>query len=149
MNKKELVNEILKNIGISSEDAEKKGGKKADDKKHFNLTKVETEMFFDNIIDGIKNIIMKDKIIKLAGFGTFKLRHKNARKVVNPKTKKESLIGPRVVLTFKPSKILNEEISEYSNKHGYINSMAGNKTTTTAKSDKGPTKPTPKVSPKK
>ena len=51
------------------------------------------------IIDGF----LKDHIVKINGFGTFKLRRKKSRIGRNPKNGKEYLISDRNVVTFYPS----------------------------------------------
>jgi integration host factor subunit alpha len=57
----------------------------------------------DDIINEIINSLEKEKEVKIAKFGTFSLRQKEARVGRNPKTKEEFEISARKVVLFKPS----------------------------------------------
>ncbi len=68
------------------------------------LTKLETEAivegFFSTVIDSLKN----GKGIEIRGFGTFKVKKKNARQARNPKTGEKVFVPEHYVPTFKFSK---------------------------------------------
>lgn len=48
--------------------------------------------------------------ISIQGFGTFEVKKKMERIVVNPTTKQRMLIPPKLVVGFRPSNILKEKI---------------------------------------
>ena len=48
--------------------------------------------------------------ISLTGFGTFEVKKKLERVVVNPSTKQRMLVPPKLVLTFKPSSVLKDKL---------------------------------------
>lgn len=48
-------------------------------------------------------------IVSIQGFGSFEVKKKMERILVNPVTKKRLLIPPKLVLTFKPSTLLKEK----------------------------------------
>ena len=50
-------------------------------------------------------------MVKIAGFGTFKLRHKKERIGRNPRTKEPAVISSRNVILFKVSQQLKDKIN--------------------------------------
>ncbi|MBI4838037.1 MAG: integration host factor subunit alpha [Nitrospirae bacterium] len=67
------------------------------------LSKKESMDILETLFDSMKAILSEGESIKIAGFGTFLVRKKKARKGRNPKTGAELQITPRKVITFKPS----------------------------------------------
>ncbi len=88
--RKDLSDKIYKKIGFS---------------KNFSLNVV------DNLFDSIIIKLLKFEKIKISSFGTFKVIHKKSRIGRNPKTKIETKISSRKVVTFKPSLILKEKLN--------------------------------------
>lgn len=78
------------------------------------LPKIYCTNFVDDIFAIIINGISKEKKVKISLFGTFTNRFKNSRIGRNPKTKQETLIDSRNVVTFKPSKFLIKKINKFS-----------------------------------
>ena len=66
----------------------------------------------DSFFNAMKTTLMDDKPIKIVHFGTFSLRDKNPRKGRNPRTGESILIKKRQMVSFKPSKILREQVNE-------------------------------------
>ena len=90
MIKKDLSNKINKRLGFS---------------KNFSSRIVDD--FFEILI---KEIIKFNKV-KITSFGTFKVLNKKERVGRNPKTKIETKISSRKVITFKPSKIIKKKLN--------------------------------------
>lgn len=67
------------------------------------LPKKEAVEIIEILFDSMKGILSEGESIKIAGFGTFLVRKKSARKGRNPKTGMELQISQRKVITFKPS----------------------------------------------
>ena len=67
------------------------------------LPKKEAVEIIEILFDSMKGILSEGESIKIAGFGTFLVRKKSARKGRNPKTGLELQISQRKVITFKPS----------------------------------------------
>jgi len=88
--RKSLSNKINKILGFSK-----------------NLSASLIDDFFDVLIKELT----KTKKVKISSFGTFKIRDKKARIGRNPKTKIETQIASRKVVTFKPSNLLKEKIN--------------------------------------
>lgn len=51
-----------------------------------------------------------DTQLAVQGFGTFEVKKKMERVVVNPANKQRKLIPPKLVLAFKPSAVLKEKM---------------------------------------
>ena len=83
LTKKDLVNSIYMQIGFSKQ-----------------ISGNLLEEFLDLIIQNLNS----EKKIKISKFGTFSVRKKKQRIGRNPKTKEETKISERNVVTFKPSK---------------------------------------------
>ena len=75
------------------------------------LSKSECIGIVDEIIEMITVGIIKDGSVKIPGFGTFKIRHKNQRQGRNPKTNELAIISSRNVILFKPSQQLKEKLN--------------------------------------
>ncbi len=91
MTKADLVNILSKGIG---------------------LTKIEIEAvvegFFQSVLDSLKD----GKGIEIRGFGTYKIRKKNARLARNPKTGEKVLVQEHFVPIFKFSKDFKEQVGQ-------------------------------------
>tara|TARA_A100001388_G_scaffold207717_1_gene158295 strand:- start:784 stop:1077 length:294 start_codon:yes stop_codon:yes gene_type:complete len=90
LTKKEITNSLYMQLGFSKKVCESL-----------------LEDFFDIILDEL----IKHKKVKIAQFGTFKLRYKNVRIGRNPKTMEKKIISERNVILFKPSKDLKNYIN--------------------------------------
>jgi len=59
----------------------------------------------------IKESLRRGEKVKISGFGTFAVNHKRARRGRNPQTGVSITIDSRSVLSFKPSRVLKERVS--------------------------------------
>ena len=89
-NKKAIINKIYQKLGFSK-----------------NYSSKIIDSFFENFVF---ELINKEKI-KISSFGTFKVLNKKERIGRNPKTKIESKISARRVVSFKPSLELKFKIN--------------------------------------
>ena len=85
-----LTNKIYQNIGLSK-----------------NLSNLLVTNIFNEIIEGL----IQSKHVKISSFGTFKTINKNERIGRNPKTKEETKITSRKVVSFKASQQLKNKIN--------------------------------------
>jgi DNA-binding protein HU-beta len=88
MNKADLVNEVAKVLN----------------------TKKEAQTAVDCVLKAIKNSLKKKKDVNLAGFGTFKVVKRKARKGRNPATGEAIKIKAKNVPKFVPSKTMKDMI---------------------------------------
>ncbi len=76
------------------------------------ISQHEAAAVVDAFFEEITKVLSNDEAVKIAGFGSFNLRHKKARVGRNPKTGVEVVITPRTVVTFNPSKLLREKVNK-------------------------------------
>ncbi|CAN5454903.1 integration host factor subunit beta [soil metagenome] len=79
--------------------------------KEAEMTKKDAEQLVEIIFDSIVSTLNKGEKIELRGFGSFRVRHRNARKGRNPKTGEAVNIPAKRVAYFKPGKDLKELIN--------------------------------------
>jgi len=89
MNKQELISEVANKTGI---------------------TKKQAQNVIDAFIEVVTDSLSKDEKVALAGFGTFKVMQKKARKGVNPQTKDIIQIPAKKVPKFVPGKNLKDKV---------------------------------------
>jgi len=77
-----------------------------------NLSRQQATDFLEVTLETIIQALIKEKGVKISSFGSFNVRHKSKRIGRNPRTKKEAVITPRRVLSFKPSQYLRERIQK-------------------------------------
>tara|TARA_B100001123_G_C15285688_1_gene1015553 strand:- start:457 stop:747 length:291 start_codon:yes stop_codon:yes gene_type:complete len=79
--------------------------------KEIGLSRSECNEFVDTIVEYLITGIINDEIVKIASFGTFKLRQKKQREGRNPKTKEPAVISSRKVILFRISQQLKEKLN--------------------------------------
>ena len=80
--------------------------------KEAGFSKKEAAELVDLIFKVIKDTLSRGEKVKISGFGNFSIRDKATRVGRNPQTGSAMNISARRVLTFKPSQILKEDITE-------------------------------------
>ena len=91
LTKKDLINAVYMQIGYSKK-----------------ISETLIDDFFEIILDNL----ITNKKVKIAKFGTFILKKKSARIGRNPKTKEETIINERNVITFKVSREFKKFINQ-------------------------------------
>lgn len=77
------------------------------------LNKREAGNVIDTVFEEIRQNLEQGESIKLSGFGNFDLIDKGSRPGRNPKTKKDVMITPRRVVTFRAGQKLKAKVKEY------------------------------------
>lgn len=80
--------------------------------KEAEMTKKDAEQLVEIVFDSIVGSLNKGEKIELRGFGSFRVRERNARKGRNPKTGEAVNIPAKRVAYFKPGKDLKELINK-------------------------------------
>ena len=75
------------------------------------LTKKDSEIVIETIFEQITQALVKGDKIELRGFGSFRVRHRNARRGRNPKTGTLVSIPRRRVPFFKVGRELRERVN--------------------------------------
>lgn len=74
------------------------------------MTKVDSEKAVNAFVKAVSASLKKGDSVQLIGFGTFSVAKRNARKGINPQTKKEIKIAAKKVAKFKPGKALADAV---------------------------------------
>lgn len=91
MNKTELIAEIAGKSGLSKKDAEKA---------------------LAAVVETVTETLAKDEKVTLVGFGSFEVKHREARIGRNPKTKEAMEIPATKVPVFKAGKALKDSVAK-------------------------------------
>ena len=75
------------------------------------LSRNDSAQMVEDILEEMCAALTRGETVKLSSFGTFQVRHKSERIGRNPKTGEEVPIQPRRVLTFRPSHLMKERVS--------------------------------------
>ena len=73
-------------------------------------TAKETQALTESLIALIAEDTSDQCTLAIQGFGSFEVKKKMERIVVNPATKQRKLIPPKLVMGFKPSAVLKEKL---------------------------------------
>jgi len=74
------------------------------------LSKKDSEAAVAAVIDGITDTLAKVDKVQLVGFGTFEVRHRQAREGRNPSTGEAIKIAAQKVPAFKAGKALRDQV---------------------------------------
>ena len=89
MTKKEIVKQISDRIG---------------------LTQLKTKEIVQQTFDAIVDTLIEQGRIELRNFGVFEVKLRKARKARNPRTGERVDVEPKMVVTFKPGKEMEERV---------------------------------------
>lgn len=76
------------------------------------LSRQDSSKMADLFFEEISAALADGQDVKLSGFGSFKVKEKNARVGRNPRTKEEAVIAPRKVITFSASPNIKQAVNE-------------------------------------
>lgn len=76
------------------------------------LTKLETEAIIEGFITTVIEALKEGRGIEIRGFGSYKVKKKNARQARNPKTGEQVFVPAHFVPTFKFSKDFKEIVNK-------------------------------------
>lgn len=82
MNNKDFITELANKSGYSAEDV---------------------QQMVDIVIETMGDLFLEDDSVLIPNFGTFEVKKKMERIMVNPSTGQRMLIPPKLVLNFKPN----------------------------------------------
>ena len=91
MNKVELIAAVAEKSGLSKKDAEKA---------------------VSAVLDSVVEAVAKEDKVQLVGFGTFEVKKRLERILVNPGTGQRMLVPPKLVLGFKPIAAIKESLKK-------------------------------------
>lgn len=65
----------------------------------------------ESVLELLKKTLVEGEGVKIHGFGNFVVKQKAARRGRNPQTGEDIIIGPKKILSFKPSQSLRKSIN--------------------------------------
>lgn len=89
MNNKEFVAELSRRMGYKSN---------------------QTQKLMLNVVNAMGDGFMEGDSLQVPNFGTFEVKKKLERVMVNPTTGLRMLVPPKLVLAFKPHSVLKEKV---------------------------------------
>lgn len=91
MNNKEFISELSTRMGYSTAD---------------------TQRLVTNLVNAMSDSFLEDATVFVPSFGTFEVKKKMERIMVNPSTGQRMLVPPKLVLGFKPSTIWKDRLKK-------------------------------------
>lgn len=89
MNNRDFIAELAQRTGYSAED---------------------TQKFVNSVVEAMGDHFQEDDSVLIPTFGTFEVKKKLERIMVNPSTGQRMLVPPKLVLTFKPNVSWKERV---------------------------------------
>jgi len=76
------------------------------------LTQLKTKEIVQKTFDAIVETLLAEKRIELRNFGVFEVKRRKARKARNPRTGERVDVEPKLVVSFKPGKEMEERVRQ-------------------------------------
>lgn len=89
MNNKEFISELSRRLDYTTKD---------------------TQALMTALVAEVTEQLEDENVVSIQGFGTFEVKKKLERVVVNPTTQQRMLVPPKLVINFKPSALLKEKM---------------------------------------
>src|SRR5207249_11932472 len=81
------------------------------------LTQLKTKDIVQQTFDAIVETLIEVGRIELRNFGVFEVKLRKARKARNPRTGERVDVEPKMVVTFKPGKEMEEKVRQHAKLH--------------------------------
>jgi nucleoid DNA-binding protein len=78
----------------------------------------DTQRMVYDMIDSMNEKFMEGEPVNVTGFGTFEVKKRMERVIVNPSTGQRMLVPPKLVLSFKPNASVREKINHGGQQNG-------------------------------
>lgn len=91
MNNRDFIAELAQRTGYSAED---------------------TQKFVNSVVEAMGDHFQEDDSVLIPTFGTFEVKKKLERIMVNPSTGQRMLVPPKLVLAFKPNPTWKDKIKK-------------------------------------
>jgi nucleoid DNA-binding protein len=65
-----------------------------------------------HVLDGITETLLNSRRIELRKFGVFEVRKRKPRRARNPRTGEEVNVPAKLVVTFKPGRVMEERVGQ-------------------------------------
>ena len=91
MNNKTFISELSQRLGYTLDD---------------------TQKMVNTVIDSMNDAFVGGDVVSIPKFGTFEVKKRLERIVINPSTKQRMLVPPKLVLSFKPIASIKEKLKK-------------------------------------
>lgn len=78
-------------------------------------TQDDTQKMVNTVVDTMTDTFQNGDIVSIPGFGSFEVKKRLERVVINPGTKQRMLVPPKLVLSFRPIASLKEQLKNGRN----------------------------------
>ena len=85
--------------------------------EQIHLPKMKTREIVQKTFDAIVEALVADGRIELRNFGVFEVKRRAARRARNPKTGDRIRVPARMVVTFRPGKMMEDRVQEMDTDH--------------------------------
>jgi nucleoid DNA-binding protein len=72
---------------------------------------LETMQIVQKTLDAIINVLIEEGRVELRNFGVFEVKKRKSRQARNPRTGEKVVVGERMVVAFKPGRVVEERVS--------------------------------------
>ena len=72
---------------------------------------LETMQIVQKTLDAIINVLIEEGRVELRNFGVFEVKKRKSRQARNPRTGEKVVVGERIVVGFKPGRVLEERVA--------------------------------------
>ena len=80
--------------------------------RELKYTTKETTVYVNALVQEMGAQLEDGNQLSISGFGSFDVRKKLERVLINPSTKQRMLVPPKLVLSFKPSSLLRDRVNK-------------------------------------
>ncbi|MCH3993516.1 HU family DNA-binding protein [Prevotella cerevisiae] len=74
------------------------------------FTQENTRTLLRTVVDTLTEEVSEGRTVIIPGFGTFEVKKRLERIIVNPTTKQRMLVPPKLILNFRPSATIKEQL---------------------------------------
>jgi nucleoid DNA-binding protein len=82
------------------------------------IIQVQAKEIVQGVLDGIMETLVQEGRIELRNFGVFEVKKRKPRNARNPRTGEKVKVPARMVVTFKPGRVMQERVRQLKNLPG-------------------------------
>ena len=76
------------------------------------ITQIQAQEIVQSVIDRITDTLVQEGRIELRNFGVFEVKKRKPKNARNPKTGEKVKVPARLVVTFKPGRVMEERVRQ-------------------------------------
>lgn len=78
-------------------------------------TQADTQQIVRTVIEQVSRALEDGDTVQIAGFGSFEVRKRLERIVINPSTQQRMLVPPKLIVNFRPIASIKENLKKTAN----------------------------------